>query len=74
MNNTTPQFYCDVDPEDYITAEVTESNTALITVARCTSDDMAPYSEYDNQAVELGRTDLLNFITHLQSLVSQLDS
>jgi hypothetical protein len=68
--NTTPQFHCDVDPEDYITADVTDSNTALITIAL----RYQPLGDYKISALELNRDNVILLIAHLQSLVPLLDS
>jgi len=74
MTPTTPHFYCDVDPEDYLATELTEGNTVLVTVSHASSLFIEDTPTYNNYGIELDRTNLINYIAHLQSLVSQLDS
>lgn len=69
-----PQFHCDVDPEDYISAQKTEGNTVLITVSHLATIRLHADDIYSNYGIELDRTNLINLIAHLQSIVPLLDS
>ena len=72
QGNPTPQFHCDVDPEDYITAEVTESNTVLLKTLQ-----YYDINHYHENAIELDLDNLRGLIFHLQylqSLISSQDS
>ncbi len=67
----TPQFHCDVDPEDYITAQKTDSDTVLIKTVLWSTNGVD--GELHNEcAVELDKMQLLGFIEQLSIIASQL--